>query len=154
MGLFVVIAVLWMHPVVSSWRSARDVIDRQRQLYDAYRAQATQYRDLQITHHHHHILPYEYLAAALDEVQSLARHHGLITTQFTSSEPASHGVAIYENFVEIRAITSFTGPKINAIEFIGYMAEMAVFIHNTRMDILDDGTVTLRAEFSLFGREE
>jgi len=152
MGLFVIVAVIWLHPAITSWLSAREIIARQRQIYAAYQAQAHEYHELQ-TVGPYQILPYAYLAIVMDQVQSLAGRYGLESTQFASSEPVSYPIN-GERFVEIRAIATFTGQEHEATQFTYSLADTAVFIRNLNMEFLDDTVVNLRVEFSLFGRGE
>ena len=152
-GLFVIVTVLLLRPAALSWSNARDFIGRQRHVYAAYAAQARDYHALQIAYLTPSVLPYTYLAAALNDVQNLARFYGLETIEFRASEPVGYDAVSGERFVEIRVIASFTGLEYKATQFIYCLAESAAFIRNLRMDILDD-EVNLRIEFSLFGGGE
>ena len=154
LGLFVVVAIIWLYPTIASWNNAREIIARQRQVYAAYREQAGQYQVLQTIYPTHHILQYEEFAAAMAEVQDLARRHGLETTLFTASAPTSHAAGGGGIFVEIRVTMELTGYESKAVEFTYGLHESAAFIRNLHMEIVGDGAVELRIEFSLFGRGE
>jgi len=154
MGLFAIFAIIWLRPTVASWNNAREIMNRQRQTYAAYLVQAGQYPALYEIQPIHRILPYAYLAAAMDEVQNIARRYGLETNQFRASEPVNFDSGNGERFVEIRVIAYFTGPDNKKAEFTYGLAESAAFIRNLRVDILEYGMVDLRVEFSLFGRGE
>ena len=153
-GIFVIAAIIWLYPSVMSWNNARDIISRQRQVYAAYLAQAGQYPGLQAVNPTYRILQYEYLASALADVQSLARHHGLAATHFSTSEPANHGMVDGRSFVEIQAIAEFTGQEHRVVEFTYGLAESTAFIRSLHMENVDGRLVELRVEFSLFGRGE
>ena len=153
-GLFVMVSVIWLYPAVSSWFSARGVINREARIYAAYHAQAEEYTGLEVVDANRNILPYAYLAAAMDNLQSMARLHDLETTTFTASQPVSYYAATGERFVEIRAMAVFTGQEKNAEAFIYNLPSSAIFIRNLHIEFFDEEVATLRLEFSLFGREE
>ncbi|MCL2378497.1 MAG: hypothetical protein FWC77_05145 [Defluviitaleaceae bacterium] len=153
-GLFVIVSVIWLYPSLSSGLDAREALNRGRQTYAAYRAQVYEYPVLHISYPSHRVLPYEYLATTMYEVQNMARNYGLESTLFTSSEPVGYDAIEGEHFVEIRVIAAFTGPEYGAVIFTNNLADSAVFIRNLQMDFLDDGFATLRVEFSLFGRRD
>jgi len=154
MGLFAMVIILWLYPAATSWLNIRDIVNRQRQVYAVYLAQAGQYSALYTVHTAEHVLPYAYLAITLDEIQSLARYYGLDTSEFRSSEPVVYDAGEIGNFVEIRVIASFIGQYSKIEKFTYGLADSTVFVRNLRMDYLDNGTVDFRVEFSLFGRGE
>ena len=149
MGLFI-ITCIWLYPAIASWLDASGIVNRQRQIYAAYHAQASESIAMQTPNHASRILPYSYLAIVLDDVQNLARLHGLTATQFTSSEPVSYYTGSY--FVEVRAIATFTGHYNYIANFAKILATQAVFVRNARIEFIDCAVAYLRIEFSLFGR--
>ena len=150
-GLFVIAAIL-LRPTGASWLRARELARRQRQVYAAYSLQAGEYPFLHLAEPTN-VLPYEYLAASLEDVQNLARHHGLETDAFTASGPVGYDLG-GERFVEIRVQASFFGQYCQVGEFAYSLAGSAASVRSLSMDFLDEGMVNLRVEFSLFGREE
>ena len=153
LGLFV-IAVLWLHPTVTSWLRARELAQHQRQVYGAYSLQAREYSLSYPPEPVRNVLPYEHLAVALEDVQSLARHYGLDTMTFTAASPVGYDGSGGERFVEMRVQASFFGQYCQAGDFTYSLAGSAAFVRDMRMEFIDDEMVNLRVEFSLFGREE
>jgi len=154
LGLIAIAAIIWLHPLAASWNNARDVLARQRQTYAAYQLQAGQYPGLHTAQAAHHVMPYAGLAAAMSEVRAQATGLGLETDLFTATEPVASGAGTGEHFVEVRVIASFSGLGAEVDEFVHGLAGGPAFIRNLHMDIIDDTTVSLRVEFSLFGRGE
>ena len=152
MGLFVIAALL-LRPTAASWLRARELASHQRHVYAAYSLQAREYPQLLLAEPTN-VLPYEYLAASLEDVQNLARHHGLETAAFTASGPVGYDAVGGERFVEIRVQASFFGQYYQIRDFTYGLAGSAASVRSMGMDFLDDGMVNLRVEFSLFGREE
>jgi len=147
MGLFIIVIIIWLQPAAASWRDARGIINRQQQVYATYQMQLQDY-PMQAAQPAARVLPYEYFAITMAEIQSLARDYSLETTQFISSEPANHDS---RSFIEIRVIATFAGQANKTEYFVSSIANTAAFIRNTRMEFLDDEMVNLRIEFSLFG---
>ena len=150
LGLFVIAAVFWVQPVMSSWGNYRDVIRRQQNLYDFYTRQVADYDEgieSLIAYMPRRVLNYGQLAAAMASVRELALNYGMDVTHFDAAEPFSHE-AEEGRFVELRLEAAFAGER--SAEFVQSLTDSAAFIRRLRFE-LEDATV-LWVELSFFGR--
>ena len=156
MGLIVLAVVFWLYPVMANWVNARQIIDHQRQVYAIYRMHALQqHDDLQLESPPGRILYYQYLAAAMADVYSLARYYGLGVVHFDSAEWVDHDNFLDgSHIVERRVSAVFSGTSHHVAEFVYGLADSAAFIRTMYIEFLGYEMATLRVEFSLFGRGE
>jgi len=150
LGLFVIVAVLWISPGVSSWQSAVRLISQQRQIYTAYAIRTQVANDIYEVMPLIYPLPNAEIIAALADMKDLAYIHGLRTVNFSTVDIHSHGAEGLE-FVDVRGTASFTGHTDNITAFIYEAAVSQVFIRAVHIDFTEDGAALLQLEFSLFG---
>ena len=156
LSLFVIVTVLLLFPVVTSWVNAARLTSHQRRLYEIYSRQTELYPDAMPDEYMSpRILPYAQLAAAKDDVRSLAQHYGLEAVHFNTTESMSHFTQIDgSRLVEMQISASFTGQPAQCVNFAYGLDNSPAFIRNLGMELFGDGMAILRVEFSLFGRDE
>jgi len=154
LGLFIIVGFIWFNPIFSSWSNAQVIINSQQQLYNSYTQQIMEYeehRSLLAAHPEPRILPYDYLTAAMADVQNLAQNYGLRVTTFDSAEPIErYAGANDDSMVELRLTAAFIGERSG--EFVYGLANSPAFIRLLRIDMPEYGEPNLRVELSFFGR--
>jgi len=155
-GLVAIVAVFLLYPAAASLVGARQLVNHQRQVYDIYAMQAMQHPEAYgALSTHVRILNYEYFAAAMDDVHSLAQYYGLEITRFDATQWTDYYSDMDGGgFIERRVSAAFTGSPDQGAGFIYGLTNSAAFIRNLRMDFLENGIAALQVEFSLFGREQ
>jgi len=154
LGLFVIVAFIWGYPAFSSWANAREIIRNQEHIHASYTRQVQEFEanlETLAAPSARRILSYDYLTAAMADVQNLAQYYGLMVTRFDAAEPVERYSGIGDDyFVELRITATFVGER--GSEFIYGLANSVAFIRSLRMDFEVAGETSLRIEFSLFGR--
>jgi len=148
LGLFVIVAVLWVLPAMSSWQDATRLINQQRQIYAAYTMRTEFAHDMYEVMLPIEVLPNDEIIAALADIKNLANIHSLETVNFSTTDRSYHA----SDVTDVRGSASFTGHTDSINAFVYEMSETQGFIRTVHIDFTDDGAALLQIEFSLFGR--
>jgi len=150
LGLLIVVFIFFLQPTITSWLSARRLLEGQQELYDIYTRQ-TQYHDLlQQVEPTRNILPYAELTEEMENIRVLANKYGLTLAHFNAEEPINTDID-GGRFVALSVAVTVHGLPDSCADFIAALAQSPAFVQNVRMNFDGHGMVLLRVEFSLFG---
>jgi len=155
-GLFVIVAVFVMHPSFAAWRNSQEQLARQRETRDRLLHEIQWHEGLLeeiLESPSAKVVPYENIAATMDDIKSLALGHDMEVTQFIVAEPIILDSFFEDGYiVEVRVIATFSGA--DGYGFIRELNQMSVFARTVRVVFLDEGGSDLVVELSLFGRRD
>lgn len=147
-------ALVWVQPIMASWRQASNGAASAVDMYNRY-AQQIQHAQAEALNvpnqgQPYRVLPNAYLATAMADVRSLALGYQLEISRLDSDEPVVSDADVGGHLVmEMRAVAVLTGTQI--YDFLVGLEQTAAHVRSLRMELADSGAITMHLELSFFG---